>query len=180
MLEITWTQGLLDHDTSQAVLIIWTAPSAPLIFYLQQFIQSSVCTHTLIHRPLHPKKKKKAFSSVPVCMARCFCMACSDDSETERQSERGPSLCASVCVWQGGEGGGICSGTAAKACRRGVGDARQAARLLYRVPVLCLIESMSALRTGCRAPHTHTPTTPHPTPPLPSSPYLTQAGSWWE
>lgn len=56
MLEITPTQGLLDHDTSQAVLIIWTAPSAPLIFYPQQFIGSSLCTHTLIHSPLHPKK----------------------------------------------------------------------------------------------------------------------------
>lgn len=58
MLEITSTQGLLDHDTSQAVLIIWTAPSAPLIFYPEQFIRSSVCTHTLIHSPLHQKKKK--------------------------------------------------------------------------------------------------------------------------
>lgn len=86
MLEITPTQGLLDHDTSQAVLIIWTAPSAPLIFYPQQFIGSSVCTHTLIHSPLH--QKKKAFSPVPVCMVRCFCMAYSDDSEMERQSER--------------------------------------------------------------------------------------------
>lgn len=47
MLEIASTQGLLDHDTSQAVLIIWTAPSAPLIFYPRQFIWSSVCTHTV-------------------------------------------------------------------------------------------------------------------------------------
>ena len=59
MLEIASTRGLLDHDTSQAVLIIWTAPSAPLIFYPRQFIRSSVCTHS----PL----QKKAFSSVPAC-----------------------------------------------------------------------------------------------------------------
>lgn len=107
MLEITSTQGLLDHDTSQAVLIIWTAPSAPLIFYPQQFIRSSVCTHTLIHSPLHQKKKKKAFSSVPVCMVRCFCMACSDDSETERVKDRGKAgrPCMCVCVLNGGAEG---------------------------------------------------------------------------
>ena len=50
MLEIASTQGLLDHDTSRAVLVIWTAPSAPLIFYPQQFIWSSVCTHTVHFR----------------------------------------------------------------------------------------------------------------------------------
>lgn len=78
MLEIASTQGLLDHDTSGAVLIIWTAPSAPLIFYPRQFIWSSVCTHTVHFR--------KSFL-LPPSVARCFCMACSDDSETERQSE---------------------------------------------------------------------------------------------
>lgn len=78
MLEITSTQGLLDHDTSRAVLIIWTAPSAPLIFYPQQFIWSSVCTHTVRFR--------KSFLLSP-SVARCFCMACSDDSETEWRIE---------------------------------------------------------------------------------------------
>lgn len=76
MLEIASTQGPLDHDTSGAVLIIWTAPSAPLIFYPQQFIWSSVCTHTVHFR--------KSFLLGP-SVARCFCMACSDDSETGRQ-----------------------------------------------------------------------------------------------
>lgn len=90
MLEIASTQGLLDHDTSQAVLIIWTAPSAPLIFYPHQFIWSSVCTHTV-----HFTGKKKRWGGVvggpggekssllSPTVAGCFCMACSDDSEAE-------------------------------------------------------------------------------------------------
>lgn len=57
MLEIASTQGLLDHDTSQAVLIIWTAPSAPLIFYPQQFIWSSVCTHTPHKKSFFPQSQ---------------------------------------------------------------------------------------------------------------------------
>lgn len=72
MLEIASTQGLLDHDTSQAVLIIWTAPSAPLIFYPRQFIWSSVCTHT-VHFTRKGRrgkkgkeKERKALSTVPV------------------------------------------------------------------------------------------------------------------
>lgn len=92
MLEIASTRGLLDHDTSQAVLIIWTAPSAPLIFYPRQFIQSSACVfaHT-VHFTAEEEEVAgegagaggSKSSLLGPTVAGCFCMACSDDSEAE-------------------------------------------------------------------------------------------------
>lgn len=133
MLEIASTQGLLDHDTSQAVLIIWTAPSAPLIFYPHQFIRSSVCTHTAHFT-------KKALSSVPVWRGASAWLAVMIQRQRDRMKDRGKAVqleqrgdlprkgCESMSV--GGWGGDMC----------------RAARLLSRVPLLCLIESMSPLK----------------------------------
>lgn len=91
MLEIASMPSPLDHDTSWTVLVIRTAPSAPLIFYPLQFIWSSGCTHTVHFKK--KKKKIKALSSVSVRRG-CFCMACSDDSEREWRIEA-RQLCSS-------------------------------------------------------------------------------------
>lgn len=133
MLEIASTQGLLDHDTSQAVLIIWTAPSAPLIFYPQQFIWSSVCTHTA-----HFTKKLSPQSP------------CGEELLHGLPWWFRDRVKARVRVSQLEQTGwGISPGTAVKACRRGGGgDMCRAPRLLYRVPLRCLIESMSPLSAG--------------------------------
>lgn len=68
------------------------------------------------------------------------------------------------------EGGGSAQERLRKHVDGGWGAAQCAARLLYRVPVLCLIESMSALKTG-QPPHTPPP----PPPPSLPSPRLTHA-----
>lgn len=138
MLEIASTQGLLDHDTSQAVLIIWTAPSAPLIFYPRQFMWSSVCTHT-VH--FTGKKKRwgglggrKALSSVPLWQGASAWLAVM----IQRLSERSSRGSSAEDGWAEGWGGGV-----------GWALPRQGGclcTLSYRVPPLCLIESMSTLK----------------------------------
>lgn len=150
MLEITSTQGLLDHDTSRAVLIIWTAPSAPLIFYPQQFIWSSVCTHTVRFR--------KSFLLSP-SVARCFCMACSDDSETVK--DRGKT----APLQQEGSPGKGCESMSV-----GVGTC---AMLLGYFKVLCpspLSHWIHVTTPGCvkgffKSPRPRVPPHPHASPP---------------
>lgn len=158
MLEIASTQGLLDHDTSRAVLVIWTAPSAPLIFYPPQFIWSSVCTHTVHFR--------KSFLLSP-SEARCFCMACSDDSETEWSMEA-RQLCSSKRDPPG---------RPAKACQWGWEHVPCCwITLKYCVPLLCLIGSMSALHVWKGSSKVLAP--PPTPPPCNHQHSLTHADGW--